>query len=306
MPVQLSRRDVLQLMSVGGVVFASGLAGAAGEPGKQGKRQKKSSTDADFFFLQLSDTHWGYSGPANPQADVTLKRVVDTINGVAARPDFIVFTGDLTHTTDDAAVRRKRMTEFKQIVAHLKVKTLHLMPGEHDAALDAGRAFEQTFGATRYAFDHKGVHFIALDNVSDATGAVGDAQIDWLSADLKRVGHDAPIVLLTHRPLFDLAPSWDWSTRDGAKVIDVLLPYKHVTVFYGHIHQEHHHQTEHIRHHAARSLVFPLPAPGSVVKKAPLPWDPAAPFAGLGYRQIDLEGDGDPRLTEIPVVKTPA
>jgi 3',5'-cyclic AMP phosphodiesterase CpdA len=301
MPIQGSRRDVLKLMGVGGVVFASGLAGAAE------KKVKKSSVDSDFFFLQLSDTHWGYKGISNPQADVTLKKVVETVNGVTARPDFIVFTGDLIHTTDDGVVRRQRMSEFQQIVSRLDVKTLHLMPGEHDAALDAGRAFQESFGATRYTFDHKGVHFIALDNVSDPAGAVGDAQIDWLSADLKRVGRDAPIVVLTHRPLFELAPQWDWSTKDGAKVIDVLLPYKRVTVFYGHIHQEHHHDTEHIRHHAAKSLVFPLPAPGSVAKKVPLPWDPAAPFAGLGHRQIDVDRrDGVTRLTEIPVIKAPA
>jgi nicotinamidase-related amidase len=300
MPFQGNRRDILKLMGVGGVVFASGLAGAAG-------KKKKSDTDSDFFFLQLSDTHWGYSGVSNPEADVTLPKVVETVNGVSARPDFIVFTGDLTHTTDDGAVRRKRMTEFKQIVSHLKIKTLHLMPGEHDASLDAGLAYQENFGATHYSFDHKGVHFVALDNVSDPAGAVGDAQIDWLSADLKKLGRDAPIVVLTHRPLFDLYPQWDWATKDGARVIDVLLPHKHVTVFYGHIHQEHHHQTEHIVHHAAKSLVFPLPAPGSVPKKAPLPWDPAAPFNGLGYRKIEMEGyDGDTRLTEVSVIKVPA
>ena len=300
MPFQGNRRDILKLMGVGGVVFASGLAGAAG-------KKKKSDTDSDFFFLQLSDTHWGYSGVSNPEADVTLHKAVETVNAVSARPDFIVFTGDLTHTTDDGAVRRKRMTEFKQIVSNLKIKTLRLMPGEHDASLDAGLAYKENFGATHYSFDHKGVHFVALDNVSDPAGAVGDAQIDWLSADLKKVRHDAPIVVLTHRPLFDLYPQWDWATKDGAKVIDVLLPHEHVTVFYGHIHQEHHHQTEHIVHHAAKSLVFPLPAPGSVPKKAPLPWNPAAPFSGLGYRQIDMESyDGDTRLTEFPVVKAPA
>jgi hypothetical protein len=295
MPIQGSRRDVLKLMGVGGVVFASGLAGAAGK----GNR-KKSDVDSDFFFLQLSDTHWGYSGVSNPEADVPLKKVVATINGVAARPDFVVFTGDLTHTTDDGGVRRHRMGEIKQIVSTIRTPTLRLLPGEHDASKDAGLAFRESFGATHYAFDHKGVHFVALDNVSDPAGAVGDAQIDWLSADLKRVGRDAPIVILAHRPLFDLYPQWDWSTKDGAKVIDLLLPHKQVTVFYGHIHQEHHHQTEHIVHHAAKSLIFPLPAPGSVPKKVPLAWDPAAPFKGLGYREIDLpRPQGDPRLVEF-------
>jgi hypothetical protein len=295
----IDRREILRLMGVGGVVFASGLAAAAV------KKKKSANDNGDFFFLQLSDTHWGYAGVSNPEADVTLKKAIATINAVAAEPDFIVFTGDLTHTTDDLAARNKRMTEFKEIVSGLKTKTLHLMPGEHDAAKDKGGAYREHFGETHGAFDHKGVHFVTLDNVSDPEGAVGAAQIDWLAADLKKVGPDARIVVFTHRPLFDLYPQWEWSTKDGAKVLDVLMPHKHVTVFYGHIHQEHHHQTEHIAHHAARSLVFPLPAAGSVPKKAPLAWDPAAPFKGLGYRQVDLgaSASADPRLTELPVVK---
>jgi len=289
-----NRRDILKLMGVGGVVFASGLAGAAAE------RRRKSDADSDFFFLQLSDTHWGYSGVSNPEADVTLPRAIETINGVAARPDFIVFTGDLTHTTDDGAVRRRRMTEFRRMAARFAVKDVHFLPGEHDAAKDRGDAYQEQFGATHYTFDHKGVHFVALDNVSDPEGAVGAAQIDWLAADLKNVGRDRRIVVLAHRPLFDLYPQWEWSTKDGAKVIDVLLAHPHVTVFYGHIHQEHHHTTEQIAHLAAKSLVFAMPAPGSVPKKVPATFDPAAPFKGLGYRRVDIEG---PRanLTELAV-----
>jgi len=44
------------------------------------------------------------------------------------------------------------------------------------------------------------------------------------------------------------------------------MPYKNVTVFYGHIHQEHHHMTGHIAHHSAKSLIFPLIAPRSKPK----------------------------------------
>jgi 3',5'-cyclic AMP phosphodiesterase CpdA len=298
-----SRREILKgivkLAGVGGVVFASRLAGA------KGGKKKKSDAHEDFFFLQLSDTHWGYSGVSNPKADVTLPSAIEAINAAGAAgaaADFIVFTGDLTHTTDDAAVRRQRLTEFKKLTAKLAVPSLRLLPGEHDAAKDAGAAYQEILGPTRYTFDHKGVHFIALDNVSDPAGAVGDAQIDWLHADLKKTSPDTPVVVLTHRPLFDLYPQWEWATKDGAKVVDVLLPHKNVTVFYGHIHQEHHHETEHIAHHAARSMVFALPAPGSVPKKAPLPWNDSAPFAGLGYRRVDERAaDGSLKLTELPV-----
>ncbi len=290
----LDRRQFLQLAAFGGgTVFASGLPGLS-----------LAAADADFYFVQLSDAHWGYQGPANPDAANTLKKAVASVNALTTPPEFIVFTGDLTHTTDDPVERRRRMKEFKEIVAGLNVKTVHFMPGEHDASLDNGTAFQELFGDTHYTFDHKGIHFIAIDNVSDPGARVGEAQLAWLSADLEKQGRDAPIVVLTHRPLFDLMPAWDWATRDGDKVVALLDPYKNVTVFYGHIHQENHHMTGHIAHHSAKSLIFPLPAPGSQEKRTPLPWDPSQPNRGLGFREIDAESTGTRyEITELPVTK---
>ena len=178
------------------------------------------------------------------------------------------------------------------------------MPGEHDAALDRGEAYQAFFGKAYYTFDHKGVHFIVLDNVSDPGAIIGETQLNWLRADLQQLDRKAPIVILTHRPLFDLYPQWDWATRDGAQAIDLLMPYKNVTVFYGHIHQEHHHMTGHIAHHSAKSLIFPLPAPGSVPKRAPVPWNPAEPYKGMGFRNIEAKvAKAEYEIVELPVSK---
>jgi Calcineurin-like phosphoesterase len=291
----INRREFLKLAGLGGVgvVFSSALPGVA-----------RAAAADEFYFLQLSDTHWGFEGPPNPDAKGTLRKAVASVNQLGYQPDFVVFTGDLTHTTDNPVERRRRMTEFKQIVSDLKVKNVRYMPGEHDASLDNGKAFKEFFGPTNYTFDHKGVHFIVLDNVSDPRALIGDEQLAWLAADLKQQHTNAPIVVFTHRPLFDLMPQWDWATRDGAKAIELLMPYQNVTVFYGHIHQEHHQMTGHIAHHAAKGLMFPLPAPGSQPNRTPLPWDPAQPYKGLGFRGIDAEvKDAEYKLTEYPVVK---
>jgi predicted phosphodiesterase len=293
----LDRRDFLKLAGLGGAVFVSGLAGCSSLANR---------SDADeFYFVQLSDSHWGFHGPTvNPDAEGTLKKAVAAVNSLTQQPDFIVFTGDLTHTTDDPQERRKRLAEFRAIVSELKVKPVYFMPGEHDASLDQGAAYQEFFGKTHYTFDHQGVHFIVLDNVSDPTASIGEAQLQWLAADLNALPQDARIVVFTHRPLFDLYPQWDWATRDGDKAIALLLPYPNVTVFYGHIHQENHHMTGHIAHHSAKSLIFPLPAPGSQPKRAPLPWDAAAPYKGLGYRDVEADvQQATYRITELPVVK---
>jgi 3',5'-cyclic AMP phosphodiesterase CpdA len=288
----IDRREFLKLAGVGGAVFASGLYPLSGQ----------AQAAEDFFFVQLSDTHWGFEGPPNPDARVTLKKAVAAVNALAQQPDFIVFTGDLTHTTDDPKVRRQRMSEFREIVSELKVKTVRFMPGEHDASLDRGAAYQEFFGKTHYTFDHKGVHFIALDNVSDPGASIGEEQLAWLAGDLKQLAQDQRIVVFTHRPLFDLYPEWDWATRDGAKAVELLTPYPNVTVFYGHIHQENHHMTGHIAHHAAKSLIFPLVAPGSQPKRAPIAWNPAEPYKGLGFRGINAK-KSELAVTEFPVQK---
>ncbi len=283
--MSLNRRDFIKLATVGGAVFSSGLAGmhAFAKTGKQ---------DA-FYFVQLSDTHWGFDNRkfnADPQG--TLPKAVALVNELDPQPDFVVFTGDLTHTTDDAQLRRKRMAEFQEIAGKLKTGNVRFMPGEHDASLDGGVAYKEFFGDLNYTFDHKGIHFIALDNVSDPRARLGDSQLAWLKEDLRQRDANAPIVVLTHRPLFDLAPQWGWATQDGSKAMALLMPYSNVTVFYGHIHQEHHHNTGHISHHSAKSLIFPLPAPGSVDKKHKIAWDAEQPYRGLGVRSIQADMPG--------------
>ena len=295
----MQRRDFLALTAAGGgAVYASGLAGCANVSGT------RSGDRNDFYFVQLSDTHWGFQGSPNPDAAVTLRKAVAAVNALPTAPDFVVFTGDLTHTTDDPVERRRRLAEFRSIAAGLEVKTVHFLAGEHDAGLDRGAAYREFFGETFYAFDHKGVHFLAVDNVSEPGSKIGDDQLAWLRADLAARDRKAPIVVLTHRPLFDLAPKWDWATRDGAQALELLMPFSNVTVFYGHIHQEHHHMTGHIAHISAKSLIFALPAPGSQPDRTPLPWDPAAPYKGLGFREVEAEDAGTAfKVTELPVVR---
>ncbi|PPD50936.1 MAG: serine/threonine protein phosphatase [Methylobacter sp.] len=292
----IDRRKFLHLAGIGGgVAFVSGL----GFDVFAADGLTDGLSVEDFYFVQLSDTHWGFKGAdKNPDAAGTLQKAVAAVNALDKQPDFVVFTGDLTHTTDDAQERRRRMSEFKDIISELKVKHIRFIPGEHDASLDKGETYQAFFGDLHYSFDHKGIHFIALDNVSDPAAQLGPTQLAWLQADLQALPANAPIVVFTHRPLFDLYAKWDWATRDGQQAIDLLMRFQNVVVFYGHIHQEHHHLTGHIPHHAAKSLIFPLPAPGSMPKRAPVPWNPAKPYNGLGFRNIEAYPWKNYRLEE--------
>jgi 3',5'-cyclic AMP phosphodiesterase CpdA len=290
----MDRRHFLQLAAYGGAVFSSALPGA-----------RSAHAADDFYFVQLSDMHWGFQGPENPDARGTLPKAIAAVNALPEPPDFVIFTGDLTHTTEDGAERRKRLGEVQQMARQLRVKDLRFLPGEHDAALDQGKAFSEFFGPTHHTFDHKGVHFIALDNVSDPAARLGEEQLAWLRSDLQAQAAGTPIVVFTHRPLFDLYPQWDWATRDGAQAVEILQSRPNVVVFYGHIHQENHHMTGNIAHHSARSLMFALPAPGSQPKRTPVAWDPAQPYRNLGFREVEAEpAEARYAVQELPVART--
>ena len=278
----LNRRHLLKIAALGGIVFASGLPGRARAAGQAG----------DFYFVQLSDLHWGFADPkVNPDTQASLEKAIAAINAASPQPDFIVFTGDLTHMTKDPAERRKRMAEVKTMLGGLVTQNHVYLAGEHDAGADRGAAFQETFGALHQSFDHKGLHFIALDNASDPKGALGETQLQWLAADLKGRDPAAPLVVLAHRPLFELKREWDWFTPDADAAIALLRPFQHVTVFYGHVHQRITRQDGNVLHVSARSAMYPLPAPGSQPKKAPLPWNPAAPDHGIGWRAVERGGD---------------
>jgi 3',5'-cyclic AMP phosphodiesterase CpdA len=292
MTSNIDRRELIALAGIGGlgVVFGSALAAPA-----QAQNYPAASAGGppeDFFFIQLSDTHWGFKDDSiNPDASGTFKKVITAINALSRQPDFIAFTGDMTHTTDDPRERRKRMAEMRDMIGQLKVKDVRFVPGDHDAQKDRGEAYQEFFGKLNYTFDRQGYHFVVLDNTSDPDQKLGDAQIAWLAADLKQLAPATPVVVLTHRPLFDLYKAWGWWTPDGEKALDLLKPFK-TTVFYGHIHHEHHTTANGVVHHATTSLMIPLFPAGTRAERTTVPWNPARPYAGMGWRAVSARGRG--------------
>lgn len=255
-------------------------------------RRQNGEAPSPFSIVQLSDTHVGFNGPPDPLGTQAFERAVDTINALDPLPDLVLFTGDLTHDSDDATEHAKRMKTFQSIANRLRVKKRFHVPGEHDAALDGGTLFREHFGETHYSFDHRGVHFVGIDNVSQGKPMVGKEQIAWLKHDVARFPRTTPIVVFTHRPLFDLKPDWEWFTTDGDDVMNVLAPYDNVSILYGHIHRPHHQTIGHAQHHAARSLIFAFPDPTMTEEKKPLPFDKEHPFKNLGIRQVTAPSIG--------------
>src|SRR5258706_2891259 len=212
----IDRRKFLRVsgvsLGVGALItIAPGMAGGGTASAMtRWFRRQNGEAVSPFRLVQLSDAHVGFSGPASPTGTKALERAIDIVNRLDPQPDLILFTGDLTHESETAGEHAKRMQLFQSLTARLKAKKVMYVPGEHDAALDNGALYRQFFVETHYSFDHRGVPFIALDNVSRGKPEVGAAPLAWLARDLARHPHTAPIIVFTHRPPFHPPPDLEW------------------------------------------------------------------------------------------------
>ena len=112
-----------------------------------------------------------------PKWTKAFEQAVEIINALPSSPDLVQVTGDLTHDTDDKVAHVGRMKRFQQIASGMNSPKLVSVPGEQDAGEDGGSLFRDILGPTNHSFDHRGIHFIALDNVSRAKPEVEAEQL---------------------------------------------------------------------------------------------------------------------------------
>ena len=265
----IDRRGFLKCMAWAGTglvwTFAGGVPSsrAFGEPMHANQR-------SDFTFAQISDSHIGFNKPANTDVTATLERALAKMDAAPRTPDFVIHTGDLTHSSKEA--------EFDTLDQLLKSRGRVLfVPGEHDTSVDDGKMYLERYGkGTKgngwYSFDHKGVHFVGLNNVVqlEGMGKLGQAQIEWLRDDLQEVKSSTAIVLFAHIPLWAVYPDWGWGTSDSEQALALLKRFGSVTVLNGHIHQVMQKVEGNVRFHTAMSTAFPQPAPGSAPSPGPM------------------------------------
>ena len=269
--ILLDRRHVLECMVWAGAGLVWTVNG--GVPTSTLISDAKAA-EGGFSFVQISDSHIGFSKPANPDASATLNLAIDKI--VAAPPGaaFMIHTGDVSHLATD-----KQFDDAAQIISRAKLD-VHYAPGEHDI-LDAKSrdAYLKRFGPGAggdgwYAFDHGGVHFISLNNVvnlqKNGLGFLGADQLAWLADDLKGKTDSTPIVVFAHIPLWAIAPEWGWGTDDAAEAMKLLARFGSVTVLNGHIHQLMQKVEGNVTFHTARSTAFPQPVPGTAPAPGPM------------------------------------
>src|SRR5258706_4044672 len=140
---EIDRRNFLRISGMSlGVGALWRVTPLAASPGLLSAfRHRNGEAPAPFSIVQLSDTHVGFNGPPDPLGTKAFERAVDVVNALDPQPELILFTGDLTHDSEDSAEHEKRFLRFREIAGKLRTKTRNHVPGEHDAALDGGVLF---------------------------------------------------------------------------------------------------------------------------------------------------------------------
>jgi Icc protein len=228
----------------------------------------------ELSFVQISDSHIGFSKEANKDVVGTLQTAIDRINALPTPPAFLLHTGDLSHLSKAA-----EFDTLDQVLKSCKAKDVRFVPGEHDVLNDNGRQYRERYGKQAvgdgwYSFDFNGVHFIGLVNVQNLSpsglGALGREQLEWLEADVAAKSSDTPIVVFAHIPLWTIYPDWGWGTDDSAQALSYLKRFGSVTVLNGHIHQTMQKVEGNVTFHTAMSTAFPQPEPGNAPSPGPM------------------------------------
>src|SRR6266513_6239645 len=193
----IDRRGFLQCMAwagtgllwtiSGGVLASKTLARIA-----SGKEPVAAATD--LSFLQISDSHIGFSKAANKDVTATFRIALDRINDMPTPPAFLIHTGDLTQLS-----KPEEFDTFDEVLKSCRVKDVFYVPGEHDVLNDGGKLYRERYlksveakGSGWYSFNKNGVHFIGLVNVlnlqAGGLGQLRDEPLASVEASVKTIG----------------------------------------------------------------------------------------------------------------------
>lgn len=200
-------------------------------------------------FVHISDTHFGATKDYGRHHQLSYPhavKLVETINSLPIKPDFVVHTGDVTTEPDAAAYALAA-----EVFAALQVP-IYYVTGNHDLS-GMIRQFMPLGPLTWliededilcYRFEVKGCRFLVLDGRGadeiDPHGILSQAQLAVVKQETAVAG--PPLTIFVHFPVLPLNSPWmdeNMLLLNGEALHQALLPARARLrgVFHGHIHQ---------------------------------------------------------------------
>ena len=201
-----------------------------------------------LYFVHISDTHFGPSSGYSIHGHVPLtcaQRLVDVINTLPVRPDFVIHTGDVVTDPDPDSYALAADT-----LSTLRVP-IYYVSGNHDSARDMRKYLAMGPGQVltadpdlfSYAFEKKGYRFLVLDARGPSEiapqGLLPAGQMEIVRREAQAEG--PPLVIFVHYPVLPLDSPWmdrNMLIVNGEEFHRALLPARKRlrAVFHGHVH----------------------------------------------------------------------
>lgn len=174
------------------------------------------------------------------------QRLVDTINALPIKPDFIMHSGDVVDDPQADAFSLAAKT-----LSRLEIP-LYFVNGNHDSRSGIRKYFSiegvewlsQDPTLFSYAFEMKGYRFLILDargpKTIDPQGQFSQEQFEILNAEIE--SGELPLVIFLHYPILAMDSPWmdrNMRVTNGEQVHQMLLAARDRlrAVFHGHVHQ---------------------------------------------------------------------
>src|SRR3982074_833077 len=168
------------------------------------KAATRAARTKDLYFVQISDSHIGFRGAANPDVTGTFTHAIPQVNAlptgrpswrtrvtspISARP-----TSSTSSSSCSARSRHRRSTPSPASTTQSATPTIR----------NTSSSSARTAVGMYYSFDLNGVHFLFLVNTSgvENLGVLGREQLDFIKKDLAGRSADTPLVVFRHTPLF--------------------------------------------------------------------------------------------------------
>ncbi|MGW9112756.1 phosphodiesterase [Microbacterium sp. NPDC055683] len=192
------------------------------------------------LLVHLSDTHVRSEGGVFAVDAVrNVRRILDEIEASGARPDALVFTGDLADLGEDAAYAALRDV-VDPAAARLGARVVWVM-GNHDRrdAFRRGLLGAEGAGPVDAVHDIDGLRLIVLDTSVPGAhhGELSAGQLSWLARELAVPARHGTILAMHHPPIpcvLELATVVE--LRDQQALADVIRGSDVRAVLAGHIH----------------------------------------------------------------------
>lgn len=205
--------------------------------------------DDVVYFVHISDSHIGPTRDYARHGHMALpcsERIVEIINDLPQRPDFVVHTGDVVTDPDGDSFKLAA-----DVFGRLNVPVYYVC-GNHDRAVDIhnylpmGPKSDCVNAADKltYAFEVRGQRFLVVDargpDEIDPHGLISPAQMDVIRRECQPEG--PPLTIFVHYPALPLNSMWMDAYMlmvNGEAFHQALLPARERIqgVFHGHVHQ---------------------------------------------------------------------